>query len=604
MTFKPAIYLLSAALLSPTVMAETRKINSEFQPAINGEATAWLLDWPVPANGKFTLRYLNNQPYIQATFKNPHATDLLASDNMTGNYQIFYPDGKLKKQGEWNQEGDSVGMETRWRESGKPEEVRRYPEPGASVLEKTWYQNGQLSYEGLGFDGNKYQQSKYYYPDGQLKRRVYEKSLSQGVTQFKDSYDQQGKLTTREESYGEDPQLTLTYGPDGQLQERDTLEIAGHRSIKESFDPHGQLTDLQQYRTGEDYAKDGRQIQTYDGQTTYSSWNNGRQQGEEKVVRDGKVIRYQIYRDGKENGPGFSIDDDKHQAVFVSYQAGEISDKIYSVGLDYLSFDSQGMPKVTLPFHADKRELPPAGSVWEYSSNGKQSSVLTLISSDKQTATWRVGDSGFKEHLNSYSQILPEQPATDRQLLNFPLTLGKTWHTQYQFPVHVDRGDGQSWQYIYHASADSRITGVAKITVAAGSFDTVIITRHIRWSKTDPQFSGPQAQEIHCQSKQCSVSGFTFETLWYAPSVGRAVIKAVAINGMSDVWANDDQSILQNPNALISELTWFGKQAAPGEPATGSKYAHELPASAFIRGFPLMMNNTAEFAMIHHPVIE
>ncbi|WP_294904705.1 hypothetical protein [Tatumella sp. UBA2305] len=99
MIFKPAIYLLSAALLSPAVMAETRKINSEFQPAINGEATAWLLDWPVPANGKFTLRYPNNQPYIQATLKNPHAADLLASDNMTGNYQMFYPDGKLKKTG-------------------------------------------------------------------------------------------------------------------------------------------------------------------------------------------------------------------------------------------------------------------------------------------------------------------------------------------------------------------------------------------------------------------------------------------------------------------------------------------------------------------------
>lgn len=604
MPLKPAIYILSAALLSPVAMAETKSINSEFEPVKQGEDAAWLLDWPVATSGKFTLRYPNNQPYIQATFKDLHATDLLASDNMTGKYKMFYPDGKLKKQGEWDQDGDSIGMETSWRENGKPEEVRRYPEPGWSVLEKTWYQNGQLSYEGLGFDGNKYQQSRYYYQDGRLKRSVYQKTQQQVVRQYEDSFDQNGKLATRVESYGTDPQLTLTYGPDGQLQEKETLQIAAHRSIKESFDSHGKLTGLQQNRTDGDYAKDGPQIDTYDDHTTYSSWSNGRQQGEEKTVRDGRVIRYQTYRDGKENGPGFSIDDDKKQAVFVSYKAGEISDKIYSVGLDYLSFDSQGMPKVTLPFHAEKRELPAPGNVWEYSSDGKHSSVLTLVSSDNQTATWRVGDSEFKERLNSYSQILPTQPATDRQLLNFPLTLGKTWHTRYQMPVHVNRGNGLSWQYTYHASADSRITGIAKLTVAGGSFDTVIITRHIHWSKTNPQFSGPGASEIHCQSKECRVSGYTFETLWYAPSVGRAVMKAVAINGMSDVWANDDHSILQDPNALISELTWYGKQAAPQDPASDSKYAHTLPDSAFIRGFPLMMNNTAEFAMIHHPVIE
>ncbi|WP_294904703.1 hypothetical protein [Tatumella sp. UBA2305] len=98
------------------------------------------------------------------------------------------------------------------------------------------------------------------------------------------------------------------------------------------------------------------------------------------------------------------------------------------------------------------------------------------------------------------------------------------------------------------------------------------------------------------QNGQLSYEGLGFD--------GNKYLKAVAINGMSDVRANDDQSILQNPNALISELTWFGKQAAPGEPATGSKYAHQLPASAFSQGFPLMMKNTAEFAMIHHPVIE
>lgn len=94
---KRAIYLLSVITLAHSAWAETRNVTSEWQLAKEGQKTAWLLDSPAKPGDKFTLRYPDGKPYLQATLQDNNHEDLLASENMTGKYRFYYPDGKIKK---------------------------------------------------------------------------------------------------------------------------------------------------------------------------------------------------------------------------------------------------------------------------------------------------------------------------------------------------------------------------------------------------------------------------------------------------------------------------------------------------------------------------
>lgn len=107
-----------------------------------------------------------------------------------------------------------------------------------------------------------------------------------------------------------------------------------------------------------------------------------------------------------------------------------------------------------------------------------------------------------------------------------------------------------------------------------------------------------------CDTKACEVSGYTAETIWYAPEIGRAVMKAVKISGSPQVLMNDAGSMLKSGNVLISELTSFGPASVKDKPAPEMHYAHQISENAFSQGFPLMPNNTWEFLMIHSPMIE
>ena len=601
---KPALYLLSIITLTHSVWAETRNITREWHLATADEETVWLLDWPVKSHETFTLRYPDGKPYLQATLQDSHHDDLLASENMTGKYRFYYPNGKIKKEGEWDKTGTSVGLQTTYNENGSPAGVKRYLADGWSVDERTYYDNGQLSYEGIDFDGEEYKESRYYAEDGVLIRKKYRKTVNSVEKEIDESFDDKGALQKRIEKYGRDPLITVTYGAEGKIIEKKTLMINLARSKTETFDGQGQLTDLLQYRTDGPLQKEGEQVTSHDGQTTYVTYINGVKEGEEKTVKAGHVIAYSHFEKGQETGDGFALNDDADAFLFTTRASDKHPAVSYSAGRDYISSDDRGMPQVKLPFNIDSRKLPKPGTVWEYSSDGKRHSKLELISADDKTATWRTGHGEIKENLNSYTWIMPEQPPQDRQILSFPLTPGKVWNNRYQTRVTVPQENGAEWEYTYSATSSSKIAGIEKITVAGGTFDTLLITRDIHWTKSRPRFTNTSTSEMVCETPACEVSGYTAEVIWYAPEIGRAVMKAVEINGSSQVLMNSPDSLLKHRNALISELTRFGPASVENKPASDIRYAHQVPDSAFSQGFALMPNNTWEFRMIHSPMIE
>lgn len=217
--------------------------------------------------------------------------------------------------------------------------------------------------------------------------------------------------------------------------------------------------------------------------------------------------------------------------------------------------------------------------------------------------TYQSGMRKVKENLNDYTWVSPVE--FNRQVRSFPLTLGKTWKNSYQAQIKVHAQEGTEWEYTCKAESSSYIAAVEKITVASGTFDTLVIERIIQWTKSNPHYTGiPPESPMVCGETSCELQGITSEILWYVPKIGRDVLKSVEISGSPAMISRSHESTLKNSAALVSELTGYGMQVRTGKDLPAAKFAHEIPDNAFIKGFRLMMNNSWEFAMSRDPVTE
>lgn len=598
---------LTIIALANTAWAETRYLTGDWEFTNDNQAAEFQVDWPLrptKEGAEFTLRRSDGSLFLQATIKDTHKKALFANDNMVGKYRYYHPNGKLKKEGAWDRTGTPIGLATEYSELGFPKQVIRYVDSGWYVTEKSYYEDGQLSSESTGYNGKEFKQTTFYYPDGKLKEKQYKKTQGRIVKEISDRYDRAGNIERYTEKYGDDPMLEITYNAAGTVLERTTTLVAQERYKKESYNDQGQLTDLTQYLTLDDgFKRDGQQIQSYDGKIAYSLYKKDIQQGEDKTVQDGKIISYGHYKDGKPIGDGFRLDSLAESHIrFYQYGPDEKIKTIYDVDLSYIHYDDKGMPLVTLPFNAKTRKMPQPGTIWAYSSNGKSHRQITLLSVKDNIVNYRSGDGDIQENLNEYTPVSTSE--FKRKILSFPLTLGKEWKDSDQKQVKVSWGENAEWEYTYDAEAISYISGIEKITVAGGTFDTLVIERMIHWTKSNPHHNGKPMAEMICATPNCEISGYTKEILWYAPSVGRGVLKAVAISGAPQLVSDSGQEMLRSANSLVSELTYFGPQLQDNLPMPTPKYAREVSASLFTQGFPLLMNNSWEFMMIHHPLIE
>lgn len=602
---KRTLCLASLCLLPHTAWADTRDLTSDFQFAEPGQEVRFHVDWPLTLTKNneqtFTIRYADGTPYLQSSIRDPDSNSLFSSDNMVGEYRYYHSNGKLKRQGHWGNKGNPVGKEFVYSEQGLPIEEKLYPTPtgGWSVTTKSWYESGQLRDENIGYDGYQFRERKSYYANGKLKTKYYHKTQSGVVKDISEHYNQRGMLDKRTEKYGTDPVLEITYNANKKIIKKSTSMISQDRYKDEEFNNKGQLTDLGQYKKG--HQKDGRQIQTYDDNTIYSFYKDGVQEGEQKRVKDGKVVDYRHYVNGKLTGNDFLMREDGSGITFSYSDTGK--EKIYVIDIDYIHYDKQGMPIVKLPFKLDSRIMPNPGTVWRYSFDGKTQRQITLSEVKDNIVIYQAGARKVEENLHDFTWVSPEE--FNRKILSFPLTPGKTWKNSYQAQIKVPSPAGQEWEYTYKAKSTSYISAVEKITVTGGTFDTLVIERMIHWTKSNPHYTGthPESQMV-CGGDSCELEGYTSEIMWYAPAIGRDVLKIVEMSGSPMLISRSSQSALKNSNAFISELTGYGSQLTINKPLLTMKYAHEIPENAFIQGFPMMMNNTWEFAMSRHPITE
>ncbi len=248
---------------------------------------------------------------------------------------------------------------------------------------------------------------------------------------------------------------------------------------------------------------------------------------------------------------------------------------------------------------AQTRTLPAAGTTWCYSVGEGHMSAMTLKGVHNGIASYDIGPAGaaslkLDEQVDTYTPLNPGRNG-ERRLMVFPLKQGKQWEDRFDETVTTSLGGGHAWHYRYKAVASSEVIGTEKRQVGAGTFDTFVIARTTSWTKSAPGTSDAALGDMHCDDRECSVSGYSKEVFWYAPSIGRAVLRAYSQSGFPQSMFDDTSAeLLKNASSLVTELAGYGDDATCK--ATQPTRFAAVPSAPWF-GFALWPNNAWEFHM-------
>ena len=177
-----------------------------------------------------------------------------------------------------------------------------------------------------------------------------------------------------------------------------------------------------------------------------------------------------------------------------------------------------------------------------------------------------------------------------RQLLKFPFRVGSTWKDQVRCQGSGSR-PGLDYRYDYQEEAVSEVKALETVETGAGRFQAYRIERMSYWTKSNASsaqftFSDPPEQRAQ--------SGFSKELYWYAPAVGRMVLRARTQRGQKslDWWDQTPRDFLSGAAVEIVELVAF---AGPGQPLAPGRVRQARPCQAPFPGFETVLNNSMRF---------
>lgn len=247
---------------------------------------------------------------------------------------------------------------------------------------------------------------------------------------------------------------------------------------------------------------------------------------------------------------------------------------------------------------AHARTLPPAGTTWCYSIGFPKAAAMTLKGVSAGIASYDIGDAQAGMHIDEQvDTYTPRNPSRHgvRKLLVFPLATGKQWSDEFDEEVTSHLGRDTQWEYGYHAISQSHVLKTEKRQVGAGTYDTFVIERNTAWTKRNPRSSSSMLRSMHCDDPACTVTGYSKEVFWYAPSIGRAVLRVYSQGGDSDyLWNREPDQILKDAGALVTELVDYRNDATCDAPH--SPLLARTPSSPWY-GFAVRENDTWEFLM-------
>lgn len=171
-----------------------------------------------------------------------------------------------------------------------------------------------------------------------------------------------------------------------------------------------------------------------------------------------------------------------------------------------------------------ERPIPKVGERWKTTAydgisklqTGWIEEVITAVEADQIAADAKTdtGKTSQAKYDRDWNALVDLKGKTERQVkLVFPLEIGKTWDVKWNWIN--GRGQDGRMEMTY------KVRGVERITVSAGSFDTVVIEGKGSWYNTT-----------------FGASGVVLETRWYAPQAKRSIRRTLVTSyatGQADV---------------------------------------------------------------------
>lgn len=243
------------------------------------------------------------------------------------------------------------------------------------------------------------------------------------------------------------------------------------------------------------------------------------------------------------------------------------------------------------PVSAPKLQV---GSVWTYvPGKGLPVTEMTLsATSDDGNVYALPGGVNHMESASTYAERVPGR-AGNKVLIRFPLKVGATWEDSFKEEGEF-RSAYEHYRYDYEEHASSRAMGLETVDVAAGRFRVIHIARTASWTKSKPRMVSTTTTPREGDAATLSVSGLTITHIWYAPTVGRAVLKASIRVGHA-AYMPDEASLLNYANASVVELQSYvgqGKQCRDKPALLSGQPDMYVPI-----GYPLTANNTWQWAL-------
>lgn len=237
----------------------------------------------------------------------------------------------------------------------------------------------------------------------------------------------------------------------------------------------------------------------------------------------------------------------------------------------------------------------PAGAVWTYiAGEDIPPNQLKLTRTTNGQNIYVIDNRGeYVEVADTYTEHHPGRKG-QMTLIRFPVQVGDTWEDEFEEEGEF-RSQHEHYLYDYKEKARSRVLGIETIDVAAGRFRALHIVREASWVKSNPREASPGAIEREGNAKETEVPGWTITHLWYAPTIGRAVMKASMRIGDPLYIPADNDSILTRARAAIVELQSY--EGANRRCANKPLLQAKQPETFIPIGYPLVFNNTWQWSL-------
>ena len=230
---------------------------------------------------------------------------------------------------------------------------------------------------------------------------------------------------------------------------------------------------------------------------------------------------------------------------------------------------------------------PALGTSWAYSV-GIGASSIELEAIEGGVARYRVGNGDvLHERIDAYATPNRLREG-EKRLLSFPLKVGTQWEDHYSEPGAIEGAFGR-YRYDYEEIAYNVVTGIENVDIGLGRVPAFRVERVASWRK-----SSPSSEDMVGQVREGdgSVAGTDRIVSWYAPSVGRVVLRTQMTYGLGyplpSQGEGDEGSLVR-----ITEMVAF--RQPEGCEVTGEPKRAQREEDGLFPGFALRANDSWEY---------